>query len=134
MNKLKITPAMHQTCNGLQNLAITNELHYENFAFISSFPPHFALWFISLDGFEVPNLNSYGTGVDLLFQIEETHLELCQISVMEHLCVRVCSTSVTAWKVSIFAVFLVRIFPHSDLIRENTDQKNSEYGHFSHSV
>ena len=74
--------------------------------------------FISLDGFEVPNLNSYGTVADLLFQIEETHLELCQISVMEHLCVRVCSTSVTAWKVSTFAVFLVRIFPHSDWIRK----------------
>ena len=32
----------------------------------------------------------------------------------------------TAWKVSVFVVFLVRIFPH-------TDQKNSEYGHFSRS-
>ena len=32
----------------------------------------------------------------------------------------------TAWEVSAFGVFLVRIFPHSD-------QKNSEYGHFSHS-
>ena len=46
---------------------------------------------------------------------------------------------------SVFAVFLVRIVPHSDWIRrdtdylyldqmqENTDQKNSEYGHFSRS-
>ena len=44
-------------------------------------------------------------------------------------------------KVSVFGVFLVRIFLHSDWItntqaeyssrmRENTDQKNSEYGHF----
>ena len=53
----------------------------------------------------------------------------------------------TAWKVSVFGVFLVRIFPHSDWIRrdtanaaksvqirENTDQKNSEYGYFSHIV
>ena len=54
----------------------------------------------------------------------------------------------TAWKVSVFLVFLVRIFPHSNWIRrdipcispysvrmrENTDQKNSEYGHFSCSV
>ena len=31
----------------------------------------------------------------------------------------------TAWEVSLFGVFLVRIFPHSD-------QDNSEYGHFSH--
>ena len=44
--------------------------------------------------------------------------------------------SFTAWKVSVFGVFLVRIFPHSDWLRrdislysvrmrENTDQKNS---------
>ena len=52
-----------------------------------------------------------------------------------------------AWKVSIFGVILVRIFTHSDWIRrevlhispysvrmrENTDQDNSEYGHFSRS-
>ena len=42
----------------------------------------------------------------------------------------------TASKVSVFGVFLVRIFPHlrissySVRIRENTDKKNSEYGHF----
>ena len=52
-----------------------------------------------------------------------------------------------AWKVSLFGVILVRIFPHSGWIgeipsisrsislysfqmRENADQKNSEYGHF----
>ena len=43
----------------------------------------------------------------------------------------------TAWKVSVFGVFLVHIFPHSDCIgrdtpyagmRENADLKNSEYG------
>ena len=33
----------------------------------------------------------------------------------------------TAWKVSVFGVFLVRILPHSH-------QKNSEYGHFSRNV
>ena len=56
-----------------------------------------------------------------------------------------------AWKVSVFGVFLVRIFPHLDWIRraeygeilrispylvripENTDHKNSEIGHFSRS-
>ena len=37
----------------------------------------------------------------------------------------------TAWEVSVFGVILVRIFPHSDWIRENADQNNSEYGHFS---
>ena len=40
---------------------------------------------------------------------------------------------ITAWKVSIFEVILVRIFPHSVWMWENTDQKNSEYGHFSRS-
>ena len=40
----------------------------------------------------------------------------------------------TTWKVSVFGVFLVRIFLHSDQMRENTDNKNSEYGHFILSV
>ena len=50
------------------------------------------------------------------------------------------STANTAWKVSVFGVILVRIFPQSDWIRrdtqysvrmrENTDQNNSEHGHF----
>ena len=51
-----------------------------------------------------------------------------------------------AWKVSVFEVFLVHIFPHLDWIqrdsispysvqmRENTDQKNSEYWDFSRSA
>ena len=60
----------------------------------------------------------------------------------------------TTWKVSVFRVFQVRIFSHSDWIRrdnpylsvfglnmerfelwmrENTDLKVTEYGHFSHS-
>ena len=50
----------------------------------------------------------------------------------------------TAWKVSIFRVFLVCIFLHSDWIQsisiqylvrmqENMDQKKSEWRHFSHS-
>ena len=38
----------------------------------------------------------------------------------------------------VFRVIMVRIFPHSDRIRvrmrENADQNNSEYGHFSRSV
>ena len=47
----------------------------------------------------------------------------------------------TAGKVSVFGVFSVRIYQHSDNIspysvwmRENTDKKNSEYGHFSRSA
>ena len=36
-------------------------------------------------------------------------------------------------EVSVFGDFLVRIFLHSVLMGENTDQKNSEYGHFSNS-
>ena len=48
--------------------------------------------------------------------------------------------NVTAWRMSLFRVFLIRIFAHSEWIRrdreysvrmrENMDQKNSEYGHF----
>ena len=32
----------------------------------------------------------------------------------------------TAWKVSVFGVILVRIFPHSDWMRRDTDQNNSQ--------
>ena len=41
----------------------------------------------------------------------------------------------TAWKVSVFGVILVRIFSHlySVRMRENTDQANSKYKHFSRS-
>ena len=47
-----------------------------------------------------------------------------------------------AWKVSVFGIFLVLTFPHFRLnterlnagwMRENTDQKNSEYGYFTRS-
>ena len=37
----------------------------------------------------------------------------------------------TAWKVSKYGIFLVRIFPYFGWILENTDQKNSVFGHFS---
>ena len=50
----------------------------------------------------------------------------------------------TTWKVSVFGIILVRIFPHSDWIRRDTpylsvfspnaDQNNSEHAHFSRSV
>ena len=40
-------------------------------------------------------------------------------------------TAVTAWKVSVFGVFLVPAY--SVEMRENTDQKDSEHGHFSRS-
>ena len=45
----------------------------------------------------------------------------------------------TAQKVCLFEVILVRIFPYEYLLnisvrmRENADQNNSEYGHFSRS-
>ena len=52
------------------------------------------------------------------------------------------SWNATAEKVSVYGVFLVLIFPHSKLnteiysvkVRENKDQKTSEYGHFLRSV
>ena len=54
-----------------------------------------------------------------------------------------CLFLLTAWKLSVFGVFLVRIFSHLDWrrkdmeysvqMRENADQKNSEYRHFSRS-
>ena len=34
------------------------------------------------------------------------------------------------WKASVFGVILVNIVPYSVQMRENTEQKNSEYGHF----
>ena len=44
-------------------------------------------------------------------------------------------SAITAWKVSVFIVFLVRsISPYSVRMRKNTDQKNSEYERLSHSV
>ena len=33
-------------------------------------------------------------------------------------------------KVSLFGVIFVRIFPHSDQMRENADQNKAEYGQF----
>ena len=40
----------------------------------------------------------------------------------------------TAWEVFKREVFLVRIFPYSVQIWENTDQKNTVFGHFLRSV
>ena len=40
----------------------------------------------------------------------------------------------TAWKVSKYGVFLVRIFLYSVRIQENTDQKKLSFGHFSRNV
>ena len=42
----------------------------------------------------------------------------------------------TVWKVSVFGVILVRILPHSavQMWENNTDENNSEYGHFLRSV
>ena len=46
---------------------------------------------------------------------------------------------ITAWKVSVFGVFLVSIFPlrispYSVRMRKDTDQKNAKYGHSSRNV
>ena len=35
----------------------------------------------------------------------------------------------TAWKKSVFGVFLVRIFPHLDWLQKNAGMQNSEYAH-----
>ena len=49
----------------------------------------------------------------------------------------------TAWRVSVFGVFLIRTFPHSEIYsvnhsfspnEGNVDQKNSERGHFLRSA
>ena len=40
----------------------------------------------------------------------------------------------TAWKLSLFGVILVSIFPYSIRMRKNADQNNSEYGHFLRNV
>ena len=72
----------------------------------------------------------------------ETCLGPCQTILMELLWKygeRLKAVNYTVWKLSVFGVFLVRIFPHSDwMLRysvnmwENTDQRNSKYGQFSH--
>ena len=76
------------------------------------------------------------------FNISFIFLEFPTEIVLPLNCVEVFSFSqlYTTWKVSVYGVFLVRIFPHSDWIRrdteysvgmrENTDQENSEYRHF----
>ena len=76
----------------------------------------------------------YGKINELLLK---TYLKPCQTFIMKF----------TAWKLSIFGVFLVRISRHSDWIRRDTPnlsvfspnagkcglKKKSEYGHFSRS-
>ena len=46
--------------------------------------------------------------------------------------------SIIAWKVSVFGVFLVHIFfafgLNTERMRENTEQKNSEYEHFTRCI
>ena len=66
----------------------------------------------------------------LLFSIEKNCSEICPIHNVS-----------TAWKVSVFGVFRIRISPYSVRIfstysvqmRENRGQRKSEYGHFSRS-
>ena len=47
-----------------------------------------------------------------------------------HFCLLETSQIITAWKLSVFGVALVRISPYSVRMRENTDQKNCKNGHF----
>ena len=54
-----------------------------------------------------------------MIYLEKNKSKLHRSSPYSHLC--------TAWKVSVFGVFLVRIF-------SNSDQKNFEYRHFSSSI
>ena len=79
-----------------------------------------------------------------LFYITPVNLLLPNKNVFDENCSQpiscYCSLSSTAWKVPLFGLFLVRVFPHLYCIRRdtpylvrmwgNTDQKNSEYGHF----
>ena len=69
----------------------------------------------------------------------------CQMQPLEVFYKKCVLRCFTVWKVSIFGVILVRIFPHLDWIDTpclsvfspnagNADQNNSEYGHFSRSV
>ena len=66
------------------------------------------------------------------------HLEICLVkTVNKHHFVIMCicyTKNFAAWKVSICEVFLVRIFLYLEWIQEKTNQKNSVFGAFSHSV
>ena len=85
------------------------------------------IFFFSKNVFVPSHLNSHSNKITIMF-IWEIKLKVTQVHVAE--CEK-CSNTV---------LFLVRIFPHSDWIRsispyyvqmrENKDQKNSEYGHF----
>ena len=61
----------------------------------------------------------------LMMYTPETYSEPCQTSMVERF-----YENSTASKVSV----LLRISPYSVRIRENADQNNSEYGHFTHRV
>ena len=73
---------------------------------------------------------SYKNNWDWSADCSCTQLELEFLSV----CKKNTHRNSTAWKVTVFGVILVHIFPDSDWIfrmGENADQNNSEYGHFT---
>ena len=61
-------------------------------------------------------------------------------SIQKQLSMKSCSEDmffirhITTFKVSMFGVTVVRIFPYSVWMRKNADQNNSAYGHFSRSL
>ena len=80
-----------------------------------------------------------GTSVMLELIVSDQGLKaLCQISnksIHRKPLSRTKSRKTTLRKVSVFGIILVRIFPHSDFPNAgNTDQNNSDYGHFLRSA
>ena len=76
-----------------------------------------------------------------IFKNTSSAEHLVRLALSDH--IRWKQTHITAWKVSVFGVFwsvssrirteygeILRISPYSVRMRENTDQNNSEYGHF----
>lgn len=66
------------------------------------------------------------------FQIKDYDLNLYVLYICEvfHLGVSRDVGTYTARKVSVIEIFLIRIFPYSVKLRENKNQKNSQYRHF----
>ena len=82
----------------------------------------------------------YKMRVRFLTRVNQNYLDKKILSIYETKSECTIIEENTSWKVSIFGVILVRIFPRLDWIwrdtkysvrmRKNADQNNSEYGHF----
>ena len=118
-------------------------LNYRNFYLFVCRPPMYfdiILWCTSLKFLDFSSdlmfsaknlvlhahLGTHGTGLQVA---ENNWIYICSIDFHKET-----EYYNTAYKVSVFGVILVCIFPHSDWIRRDTDQNNSEYGHFLRSV